>query len=465
MSVHSETARNNPAADPASAWAPYRPDAEHPWTLRLAGHLYRRAAFVATWDQLQQALANGPERTIDHLLRPAGDVEGFNRTCDDFEISSISPDSTSTDALCHWWLRRMIQTPHPLLEKMTLFWQNHFATTNARAQGGREMQHYVQSLRSQALGRFSALAEVIARDPATVVALDLGPNPKSRPSDNLARAVLEWFTVGPGEYSDRDLREAARAFTGWSVSRRQLRHLPHLHDNGSKTVFGRTGNFSGDDVVRIALEKPATSRRLVRKLYRWLISEAEEPSDALLAPLATSFAKDYDVAKLVETMLRSKRFFSSAAYRQRIKSPVEFALGIVRPLEAMVPTAPLAGGLAVLGQDLCQPPTAKGWAGGQAWITTATLIARHNLAVALLCGAEPYGDKLDPLATVKKHGQDSADTAGKLLVDLFLQGDVGAEARGVFRASAKAGADDAATGASLRALVQQIATLPEFQLA
>ena len=398
-------------------------------------------------------------------MHPAGDIEAFNRTYDDFEVSSISPDSTSTDALCHWWLRRMIQTPHPLLEKMTLFWHSHFATTNARAEGGREMQHYVQSLRGHALGRFSAVAQAIARDPATVVALDLGPNPPTRPSDNLARAVLEWFTVGPGEYSDRDVREAARAFTGWSVSRRQLRHLPHLHDNGSKTVFGQAGNFSGEDVVRIALEQPATPRRLVRKLYRWLISEAEEPSDALLAPLATSFAKDYDVAKLVETMLRSKRFFSSAAYRQRLKSPIEFALGIVPPLEVVIPTAPLTYGLAALGQDLCQPPTAKGWAGGQAWITTATLIGRHNLAVLLLCGAEPYGDKLDPLATAKKHGQDSADAAAKFLTDLFLQGDVGAEAREALKASAKAGADDAAMGASLRALVQRIATLPEFQLA
>ena len=180
-------------------------------------------------------------------------------------------------------------------------------------------------------------------------------------------------------------------------------------------MLGHRGNWSGDDVLVFALAHPATPRLIVRKLYRWLISESELPDDDYLAVLSDSFGKDYDIGRLVETMLRSNLFFSPAAYRQRIKSPVEFALGIARAMEQVVPTVPLGHDLDRLGQGLYEPPGAKGWAGGRAWINSATMLARHNLAWAILSGAGRYGETVDPAAVARKHDHATADAARRFL--------------------------------------------------
>jgi uncharacterized protein (DUF1800 family) len=337
---------------------------------------------------------------------------------------------------------------------MVLFWHNHFATSNTQVQNTRLVQRYVQLLRSHALGRFSTLLEGIVRDPATLIASDLGANSRARPSENLARAILECFTVGPGNYSEQDVHEAARALTGWSIMRRQVRYTEADRDSGRKKLFGQEGDFSGGDVVRILLEQPATPRLVVRKLYRWLISESAAPADPLLAPLVESFAKDYDSARLVETMLRSNLFFSPAAYRQRIKSPVEFALGIVRPLEALIPTRPLGHDLAGLGQDLFHPPTVYGWEGGRAWITTATLVRRSNLAAALLAGSGPYAGKLDPRGLAGKHGFAAPEAAARFFIDL-LHPDLSPERRAFVSNP---------TAQHLRRMLYLLVTLPEFEL-
>lgn len=451
--------------DAAWAWKPYEPDARHPWDLRKAGHLLRRAGFGAAWQELEQALADGPQRTVNRLVQPPDDAAAFNRDYDEYERSSIDPDTASPDALRQWWLRRILETPHPLLEKMTLFWHGHFGTTSARVQFTRFMHDYVRLLRGHALGRFPPLLEAVSRDPATVLSLDVGLNSRSRPSENLARALFDVFSMGPGAYSEEDVREAARAFTGWSVFKRRLRYLDNQHDSGPKTVLGRQGNWSGQDVVRIVLQEPATSRRLVRKLYRWFVSETDEPADSLLAPLVESFGRDQDAGKLVSTILRSNLFFSPLAYRQRVKSPIEFAAGLARALEALVPTARLGHDLAALGQDICQPPTIQGWEGGRAWITTTTLLGRSNLAASMLSGAEPYGDKLDPRAVAKKHGHASPDAAGPFLVDLLVQGDLDAKRREALLKAPAGIRTEQANGEWLRQLVRTIAALPEFQLA
>ena len=444
-----------PQFDPASAWARYEPDASRPWNLARAGHLYRRAAFGATWDQLQRALADGPQRTIDALLRPAADVAAFNRQFDEYEARP--GDARDVSEQRAWWLQRMIRTPHPLLEKMTLFWHGHFAANGAKVEHGILMQQHLRLLRSQALGSFSALLQGIVRDPAMFLSLDAKTNRKAQPNENFARWLMEAFTPGAGDHTDSDTREAARAFTGWFVMQGELRYIEREHDAKAKRILGREGRFTNDDVARILLEQPATPRRVARKLYRWLISETAEPDELLITPLAAAFAKHDDVLALVETMLRSNLFFSAAAYRQRMKCPVEFALGIVKGLEQPVPTTPLADALARLGQNLLHPPTVRGWAGGRSWINHATLAGRHNLAVALLKNDGAFGGKINPAAVADKYGRSGADAGARFFLDLFLQGDAAP-------GGAAAGGERDANAAARRAAGAVLA-LPEFQLA
>ncbi|MBL7188153.1 MAG: DUF1800 domain-containing protein [Phycisphaerae bacterium] len=444
--------------DPRWAWAAYEPDADRPWNLAQAGHLYRRAAFGANWEQLQQALSDGPQRTIDKLLRPQAETAQFNRTYDEYEAAT-----GSVDQLRAWWLRRMIQTPHPLQEKMTLFWHSHFATNAAAVKNARLMQQHVGLLRGQALGSFRILLKGILQDPAVLLWLGAEANRKASPNENLARTIMETFTLGPDHCTENDIRNAARAFTGWFVLRSKLRYISREHDNGEKQILGRSGNFARDDVTRIILEQPATSRRLVQRLYRWLISETAGPDEALILPLAESFATDYDVLKLVETMLRSNLFFSPAAYRRRIKSPAEFALGIVKALEGTVSTTQLANDLADLGQNLYNPPTVKGWAGGQHWINSTAILARQNLASALLRGSGPYGDKLNPWGIAQKHGCATPESAQSFLLDLFLQGSFGPDVNDALLKTRGRQDDDG--GGRTRSLAHAIVTLAEFHLA
>jgi hypothetical protein len=444
--------------DPEWAWARYEPSDERSWDLCLAGHLYRRAAFGASWKQLQQALAEGPQRTVDKLLRPPADLLAFNQQYDDYESSG----GGSIESLGAWWLRRMIYTPHPLLEKMTLFWHNHFATSHVSVGNPRLMMQHVQLLRSHALGRYEPLLAAISRDPAMLVGLGAESSRKALPNENFARQLMHRFTVGPGQYGDEDVQEAARAFTGWFVLRDRLRFIAHEHDAGVKRILGQEGNFGGEDVVRIVLKPPAVGQLLVRRLYRQFVSETDELDEELLSPLAASIADDFDVMRVVETILRSNLFYSPTAYRRRIKSPVEYALGIVTGLEGVVPTARLANDLAALGQTLYQPPTNKGWEGGRCWLNSATLVGRSNLALALVGGSKPYGDKLDPHAVARKYGKTSPEAAAGLFIDLFLQGDLPTDAAAQITSQSRADADDPMW---LRRAIHLIVTLPEFQLA
>ncbi|MHC4169966.1 MAG: DUF1800 domain-containing protein [Planctomycetota bacterium] len=442
--------------DALRAWAAYEPDVDRPWNLALAGHLYRRAAFGASWDQLQQALSDGPQRTIDKLVRPEGDVAGFNRTYDEYEAAT-----GSIEQLRAWWLRRMIQSPHPLQEKMTLFWHGHFATNAEKVKNARLMREHVALLRSQALGSFGTLLEGISQDPAVLLWLGAETSRKARPNENLARAIMENFTLGRDNCTESDIREASRAFTGWFVLRSKLRYIAREYDGGTKEILGRQGKFARDDVLQIILERRATSYGIVRKLYRWLISETEQPDDAVISPLAESFAGDYDVSKLVETMLRSNLFFSAAAYRRRIKCPTEFALGIVKALDGTVSTTQLAKDTADLGENLYYPPTVNGWAGGRHWIDSAAIVGRQNLAWAMLRGSDPYDKKLNPWAVARQNGCSTFESAARFTLDLLLQGDVDP---GVYDKLTQT-AQEGDLEERMRRFAHAVATLAEFHLA
>jgi len=450
------------AIDPAWAWARYEPDARRPWNLALVGHLHRRAGFGGSWPELEQALGDRPQRAVDRLLQPDAGAAEFNRTYDGYEAAAGDVRN-----LRAWWLRRMILTPQPLLEKMTLFWHGHFGASNRRVNDPPLMLRHVELLRSEALGSYASMLRGVAQDPAALLTLGADANRKAQPSEGFARELFRRYSLGDGNFTEADVRDAARAMTGWFVFRGQLRYIEREHDAAAKKILGNEGPWDRDDVVRIALAQPATPRLVVGKLYRRLISEIDEPSEELIAPLAESFGRDYDVAALVGTMLGSNLFFSPHSYRRRIKCPVEFAVGIVRGLEGLVSTSQLGDDLAGLGQDLYHPPTVKGWEGGHAWITAATLLGRSNLAASLLGGGAPYGDKLDPRQLAEKHGRQTPEAAARFFVDLFLQGDVASGASETLLETAPP-PDPPSGGESakwLRRVVHGLITLPEFQLA
>ena len=293
------------------------------------------------------------------------------------------------------------------------------------------MHRYTQQLRGEALGRFDSMLAALSHDPAMLLGRDAAANRKSLPCEHVPREFMVRSCLGTGHFSESGRsRGPPGAFTGWFVLKGQVRFIPREHDPGVKRILGEQGNFNDSDVVRLLLQQPATPRRLVHKLYRLLISEADTPSDELVRPLAESFAAEYDIAALVGRMLRSNLFFSPAAYRRRIKSPLEFALGIVKGFEATVSAVRLGQDLAGLGQNLYEPPTADGWQGGRHWINSKRRhLGRANLAYALLASEKPYDGKLDPLAIFQKHGHPAVESAGRFLLDLFLQGDVDAGAR------------------------------------
>jgi uncharacterized protein (DUF1800 family) len=323
------------------------------------------------------------------------------------------------------------------------------------------MHQHIRLLRGEALGSFRILLEGISQDPAVLLWLGAEKNRKARPAENFSRTLLQTFTLGSDNCTDKDVREAARAFTGWFLFRNKLSYIPREHDEGVKQIFGQQGKFTNQDVLRMILEHPATSRNIVRKLYRWLINETEQPSESLIRPLVEAFAKDYDVSKLVETILRSNLFFSGSAYRRRIKCPVEFALGIVKALEAMVSTTQLAGDLADLGQNLLSPPTVNGWIGGKYWIDSSEIIVRENLAWAMLRGSDPYGNKLNPYAVAKKHKHEKFDSAARFIIDLFVQRDIESDVFRKITQEAQNGEPDE----RLRRFTHKVVTLPEFHLA
>lgn len=456
--------------NPAKAWQPWHPTADSPWNRKLAAHLLRRAAFgypaqrdgQDSWTGLNRIVAQGLSATLDELFQPADD--SFDEITDSAGESIVAGDSI--DDLRGWWFYRMLRSPTPLRERMTLFWHNHFATSNNKVRSTAMMFGQNRTIRQNALGRFEPLVLAMSRDPAMILWLDLEQNVRGRGNENFGRELMELFTLGVGNYTEVDVRNMARAFTGWRTSDGRAEFVADLHDNDPKTLFGRTDNFAPETAIKILLRQPAAARFIVRKLYRHFVSEADTPSDELLAPLVDDFRKsDLDIGQLMRRMLSSKLFFSPMAYRQRIKSPVEFTIGSVLALPGDVPMEPLVALMQGLGQELFAPPNVKGWDGGKAWLNTATLLARDNL-IWKLVGDSGNENKTDPASFAKTHaGDDSAKQVG-FFVDLFLQDDIGDDTRKKLVDFYKQGGPTgAARDHRLRETLHMLLVLPEYQLA
>ena len=443
--------------EPEAAWAAWVPDVEHPWNAALAGHLLRRAGFGPSPSELDAALAAGPEEAVAALLRPAADVGAFNREQDAFETNGAAALSHQELRAC--WLRRMTLTPHPLLELMTLFWHGYFGVA---ADSADLALAHVRTLRAHALGRFDELLAAVLRDPAARLGAGGAENYRARPNKAFARRVLACFGVGEDAFTAGDVADTARAFTGEFIRGGVVRSLSRERDGGTKTILGQTGAWTSADVPGLVLRHPATARRIVRALYRRFVSEAEEPAAGLLEPLVREFARDFDVAKTVGRILRSRLFYSPTAVRRRVKSPAELAVGLCRAFGAVVPAIELARDVAELGQDLYRPPTLAGWAGGRAWIDPATMIGRANLAAALFAGSGRYAAGLDPAAALPdKRTSGRQEEDARSLERTLLPDGVSAGLREALASRAKrAGTAPVA----LRGMARLIASSPEYQL-
>lgn len=463
------------------AWQPYRPSRENPWDVKKAGHLCRRAGFGATHAELQQAMRDGPDRTIDRLLQGGSDLRTFERESN--SLADSIKETNNGQQMTAWWLYRMLYTPHPLREKLTLFWHDHFATSNFKVNNVRYMLGQYQLLYRQAQGNFRILLQDISLDPAMLVWLDTVDSRRGQPNENYARELMELFSLGirdytnprRNNYTEEDIREAARAFTGYRIENGRGVFRANLHDDTEKTVMGRRGRWRGRDIVRICLDQPTCPYFITGKLFRFLVSESIEPTADLIAPLADEFRQsNYDFGAMVERMLRSNLFFSAQAYRSKIKSPVEFAIGIARGLEGRIGTLQLGTALEGLGQRLFYPPSVAGWDEGRAWLNGQTLLFRHNLALAMTSTEDNrFGRRCDPAHVVQSHNLSSDEQVVDFFLRLFLQGDVpAAERTRLVQYLQQARRQPVpvfwtqqdAADQRIRALCHLVLTLPEFQL-
>ena len=295
-----------------------------------------------------------------------------------------------------WWYRELITTRHPLLERMTLFWHNHFTSSLHKVRWPAYLHQQNVLLRLYALGSFRRLLQAIAKNPAMLLYLDTQTNQSEHPNENFARELFELFTLGEGHYTEQDIKQAARAFTGWHLDHRSgafrvdMRH----HDDGQKEVFGKQGRFDGDDILLLTLEQPQVARYLVGKLWREFISDQPDPVE--VERLADSFRrKNYEIAEVLSDLLLTPHFWAPENRGVLIKSPVELIVGTTRLFNLPIDDSVQQIGYARrLGQDLFDPPNVKGWPGGTRWITTSTLLDRTQLLHRAIRGHEmghPHG--------------------------------------------------------------------------
>ncbi|MEN3000588.1 MAG: DUF1800 domain-containing protein [Armatimonadota bacterium] len=411
---------------------------------RLA-HLLRRAGLSASRAEVERYLPLGIEGTIDALLHYDQEPE----TIDDAEILRLLRGDSlrlQPQMVSAWWIYRMLVTRRPLQERMALFWHNHFATSASKVNDGRLMLMQIQLFQRLGVGNFGTLVLEVARDPAMLVWLDGFRNVKGKPNENFARELLELFTMGIGHYTEQDIKEAARAFTGWTYSRVTGAFVFNRaqHDDGEKVFLGRRGRFGGEDIVRMAVEHPATATSIARKFYRHFVNDIDPPDEKAIAALAKTFTESgYEIKALLRRLLTSTVFWSERAFRKRIKSPVEFVIGTLRQVgvgerlrevnlsaaqgqRTLLAFLRLAGQwMRRMGQALLYPPDVAGWEWGTAWISSATMLERMRFAQMLTgpaIGAGGRGRVARPaLTTLRALAGDTPPETLEAFVDRLEQ--------------------------------------------
>ncbi len=364
--------------DPEDAWKAWKPTEGQAWDKRRAALLYRRAAFCAPESVLESAVQGDVQDIVDRLVDSkdsSGDFEADSK-----ELQKSVRATGDSQQLAKWWLHRMLNTPNPLLEKLTLFWHGHFATGAEKVLDVDLMFEQNQLLRTHAMGDFKAMVHGISKDPAMLIYLDSVTNRKAHANENYARELMELFCLGEGHYTEADVQQLARCFTGWEIRRKQFRFNSYQHDTGKKTVLGNDQIESGEEAIDQVLKSPDVAPFLIRKLFRFLVCDEPSPSDALIAPLVKQLRdEELNIRGVVRTMLGSRLLLSGWSVGRKVRSPVELAIGFLRVTEANANLDLIATRLREIGQAVFYPPNVKGWDGGRAWINSSTLVGRANM--------------------------------------------------------------------------------------
>lgn len=435
--------------------APFNALASGAWTHREAAHVLNRLQFGLTPQELDRAVTDGLEATLNRLTDNQPESDEFLRA--EATLRQAAINTASIENLKIWWLYRMRYSANPLLEKLTLFWHNHFATSNAKVNSVPYLLAQNELIRSLASGDFKELLHGMSRDTAMLIWLDGNANRKRHPNENFAREIMELFALGVGNYTERDIQEAARAFTGWHVRDGQFWKNSSQHDESLKTVFGQSGLFDGNDIVELCLAQQSCPRFLAMKLAKTFV--CPEPSDEAITILANRIRQeDFHLKPVLRELFASKWFFEPENRCAVIKSPLDVVLGTLRAVMEPVRWPGIAKLLADLGQNVFEPPSVKGWEGGRLWISSSSLLQRANFATELTT-TDHFGTLSQRVCRVADGtSQDVVDTLERWLLTNSADDRLRQELLTFHRTA------DGTTEQKLRGLIQLILTLPEYQL-
>ncbi|MEM1098723.1 MAG: DUF1800 domain-containing protein [Planctomycetota bacterium] len=492
--------------------SPIRPDA---WTPDAARNLAMRAGFGGTPSQLADVYDVGLEGAVDAFLMPAerptppdsispdvvqpldeeerralarargSDAEAVRQQIQRRRLTQRRDDREMFRDLQHWWVERLLDPPASLHERMVLLWHNHFATGHRAVRDAYLMWRQHAMFRASAYD-FATLAQGIVRDPAMLKYLNNDRNRRAAPNENLARELLELFMLGAGNYRESDIKEGARALTGYSVDDDDFQFRKFFHDSQKKTILGRTGDFDGDDFVELLLRQDACARFVAHKLYDHFVFDvgddwAKVPRDrqAVIRDLGKRVKRHkYDLKPVLRELFTSRHFYSSANVGKKIKSPAQFLAGTV--CSANTPSrriGTLNDAMERMGMSLFDPPSVNGWDGGRAWINTSTLFVRQNLATYLIAGKEP-GEEFDArdarvsgthdprklLAGLDEASHDQPEAVVDHVVDALLGTHVPSDRRASLYAFAQERQRGPSDPHALLGLLCTVTAMPEYQL-
>jgi uncharacterized protein (DUF1800 family) len=399
-----------------------------------AAHLLRRAGFGGTPAEIDELAKLSHVKAVEKLLdfRIDGNL-AFNL---ERKLQENGYEAALND-IAYWWLLLMARSKQPLQEKMTLFWHGHFTSSFNKVRDSLLLLEQNQLFRDNALGNYRDFVKKVSRNPAMIDYLDGQSNRKGKPNENYARELMELFTIGIGNYTEQDVREAARAFTGWSFKDRTYVFNQNQHDTGSKTFMGQTGPFNGDDIIDIILKRQESGRFIINKLWTFFVYPNPEP--AVLDRLGAVFFKsNFNLKEVMRAIFLAPEFLSEKAYRALVKSPVEYIIGMAKQLGATNIASNLTQASAAMGQTLFNPPTVKGWDGNLNWINSSFFFDRINTANNLANARNPQGnfryDPYDLLGVKEANGPDSAGAVVDRFARIFLDGQLQPEIKSALTA-------------------------------